>query len=193
MTKRILKFAGAASLIAVLSGCGAGRIEKWELATRGQNRSLRAGSDLLGVTVPVLRAPGLERVWGAPRIDRDGEGGYRLTYADPKRPFARLMIHGMAEPLPKLSSPPMLSGEEMRNNTLAGYEREQEWRTVSVLGEKVRWFQESAGGGADGAYYSTEGFTLKAADGRKGHYRLVAEHGESGAEDVARWFGSVSF
>ena len=193
MTKRLWKFAGTATLIAALSGCGGGGIEKWELSTRERNRSLRAGNDLLGVTVPVLRAPGLERVWGAPKIQRDGEGGYCLTYADPKKPFVRLMVHGMAEPLPKLSSPPLLAGEEMRNNTLAGYEKEQEWRSVSVLGEEVRWFQESAGGGADGAYFSTEGFTLKASDGRKGHYRLVAEHGDGGAEDVARWFGSVSF
>lgn len=193
MIKRIWKFAGAPILIAALSGCGAGRIEKWEQVTGERNRSLRDGTNLLGVTVPVLRAPGLERVWGAPKIQRDGEGGYCLTYADPKRPFARLMVHGMAEPLPKLSSPPMLSGEEVRNNTLGGYQVEQEWRTVEVLGEKVRWYQESTSGGADGAYFSTEGFTLEAADGRKGHYRLVAEHGDDAAEDVARWFGSVSF
>ena len=193
MTKRTFRFAGIAGLIALLSGCGAGRIEKWEQVTGDRNRTLRDGANLLGVTVPVLRAPGLERVWGAPKIQRDGDGGYCLTYADPKRPFARLMVHGMAEPLPKLSSPPKLSGEEVLNNTLAGYEVEQDWRSVEVLGEKVRWYQESTGGGADGAYFSTEGFSLKAADGRKGHYRLVAEHPETGAEDVARWFGSVSF
>ena len=187
------KTAAYGLLIFGLAGCGAGRIEKWELATGERNRSLRTAGDLLGVTVPVLRAPGLERVWGAPKIERDGRGGYCLTYADPKRPFTRLMIHGMAEPLPKLSSPPLLAGEEMRNNTLAGYQREQEWRTVSVLGDKVRWFQESAGGGADGAYFSTEGFSLKAPDGRKGHYRLVAEQGSEAPEDVVRWFGSVSF
>lgn len=193
MIKRTFGFAGIAGAIVLLSGCGAGRIEKWEEATGERNRLLRDGSDLLGVTVPVLRAPGLERVWGAPKIRRDGEGGYCLTYADPKRPFFRLMVHGMAEPLPKLSSPPKLSGEEMRNNTLAGFEKEQEWRTVRVLGEEVRWYQESTGGGADGAYFSTEGFTLKAADGRKGHYRLVAEQGEESPEEIARWFGSVSF
>lgn len=185
--------AGIAALGIALSSCGAGRIEKWELATGERNRALRGAEDLLGVTVPVLRAPGLERVWGAPKISRDGEGGYRLTYADPKRPFARLMIHGQAKPLPKLSSPPPLAGEEMRNNTLTGYQREQEWREVRVLGETVRWFQESTGGGADGAYFSSEGFSLEAPDGREGHYRLVAEHGDGGAEDVARWFGSVSF
>lgn len=193
MTKRCRNLAGSAVLIAVLSGCGAGRIEKWEEATGERNRSLRDGVDLSGVTVPVLRAPGLERVWGAPKIRRDGEGGYCLTYADPKRPFTRLMIHGMAEPLPKLSSPPKLAGEEMLNNTLAGYEKEQEWRRVRVLGEEVRWYQESAGGGADGAYFSTEGFSVETADGREGHYRLVAEHGGDSPEDVARWFGSVGF
>lgn len=187
------KIAGWVAVVAGLSACGGGRVEKWEQVTGEGDRALRAGGDLLGVTVPVLRAPGLERVWGAPRIERDGEGGYRLTYVDPKRPFARLMIRGVAEPLPKLSSPPPISGEEMRNNTLAGYEREQEWREVVVLGRPVRWFQESAGGGADGAYFSTEGFSVKAADGRRGHYRLVAEHGEAAGEEVARWFGSVGF
>ncbi len=193
MKSLLLKVAGAVSMVLALAGCGAGRIEKWDTATGERNRSLRAGGDLLGVTVPVLRSKGLEQVWGAPKIQRDGEGGYCLTYADPKRPFVRLIVHGMAEPLPKLSSPPLLAGEEMRNNTLAGYQREQEWRSVSVLGEKVRWYQESASGGADGSYFSTEGFSLKAPDGRKGHYRLVAEHGDNAAEDVTRWFGSVSF
>jgi hypothetical protein len=193
MGKTMLKLAGAVTFALALTGCGAGKVDEWEEANRSRYRVLKPGDDLLGVTVPVLRSRGLEQVWGAPKIERDGDGGYCLTYADPRKPFTRLMIHGMAEPLPKLSSPPKLSGEEMRNNTLAGYEREQEWRTTEVTGETVRWYQESAGGGADGAYFSTEGFTRKAPDGRKGHYRLVAESGDDAAEAVARWFGSVSF
>ena len=103
------------------------------------------------------------------------------------------MIHGMATPLPRLSRPPLLSGEHMVRDTLTGYGKKQEWREVTILGEEVRWFQESASSGADGAYFSTEGFTLKAPDGRKGYYRLVAEHGDTATTDVARWFGSVSF
>jgi hypothetical protein len=182
----------ALAIVLLFAGCGGG-VEQWQEATSARYRVLRPGGDLLGVTVPVLRARGLEQVWGAPKIQRDGDGGYCLTYADPDRPFTRLMIHGMAAPLPRLSSPPKLAGEEMRNNTLAGYEREQEWRTVTVAGEKVRWFQESASGGADGAYFSTEGFTLRSPDGREGHYRLVAENGDDATEAVARWFGSVSF
>jgi hypothetical protein len=141
----------------------------------------------------VLRSHGLERVWGAPKIRRDGKGGYLLTYADPKRPFARLMIHGMTGSLPKLSSPPPVGGQRMVNDTLSGYEEKQEWRKVRVLGEEIRWFQESDGGGADGAWFSTEGFSLEAPDGRKGYYRLVAEHGDTAVGDVERWFGSVSF
>ena len=193
MGKAILKLAGVVSFVLAVTGCGSGRIDKWEKANSDRYGMLKPGSDLLGVTVPVLRSRGLEQVWGAPKIQRDGEGGYCLTYADPKKPFTRLMIHGMAEPLPKLSSPPKLGGEKMRNNTLTGYEHEQQWRTVSVQEQKVRWYQESASGGADGAYFSTEGFTLKGPDGRKGHYRLVAENGDDAAEAVARWFGSVSF
>ena len=193
MGKAMFKLAGIASFVLAVTGCGSGRLDKWENANKARYDMLKPGSDLLGVTVPVLRARGLEQVWGAPKIQRDGEGGYCLTYADPKKPFTRLMIHGMAEPLPKLSSPPKLAGEEERNNTLTGYERDQPWRTVTVQEQKVRWYQESAGGGADGAYFSTEGFTLKAPDGRKGHYRLVAENGDDAAEAVVRWFGSVSF
>lgn len=187
------KTLGATSFVLALTGCGGGRIEAWEKATGDRSQSLQGSADLLGVTVPVLRSHGLERVWGQPKIQRDGKGGYLLTYADPKQPFTRLMIHGMTEPLPKLSTPPPFGGEHMVNDTLTGYEKEQAWRKVSVLGEEVRWFQESASGGADGAYFSTEGFSRKAPDGRKGYFRLVAEHGDTATGDVDRWFGSVSF
>lgn len=193
MFARLWKMLGATSFVLALTGCGGGRLEAWEKATGTRNQSLQGASDLLGVTVPVLRAHGLERVWGAPKIQRDGEGGYLLTYADPKRPFTRLMIHGMTEGLPKLSSPPLVGGERMVNDTLSAREEKQEWRKVSVLGEEVRWFKESASGGADGAFFSTEGFSLKSPDGRKGYYRLVAEHGDTATADVERWFGSVSF
>ena len=193
MLARLWKMFGATSFALALTSCGGGRIEAWGKATGARDLSLQGSSDLLGVTVPVLRSHGLERVWGAPKIQRDGKGGYLLTYADPNRSSARLMIHGMAEPLPKLSSPPVVGGDRMVNDTLAGREKKQEWREVSILGEEIRWFQESAGGGAEGAYFSTEGFSLKAPDGRKGYFRLVAEHGGAATVDVARWFGSVSF
>lgn len=192
MARIALKVAGAVSFVLALAGCGAG-IEEWEQATGERNQVLRRGGDLLGVTVPVLRAPGLERVWGSPMIQRDGEGGYCLTYSDPKRPARKLMVHGMAEPLPKLSSPPTIGGETMLNNTLTHREDGQDWRKVEIQGETVRWFQESAGSGAEGAYFSTVGFSLKSADGRKGYYRLVAENGDAAGEEVVRWFGSVAF
>ena len=193
MFGRLWKTLGATSFVLALTGCGGGGAEAWQKATSDRYSSLQGARDLLGVTVPVLRSHGLERVWGAPKIQRDGSGGYVLTYADPNRPFTKLMIHGMAEPLPKLSAPPLKGGERMVNDTLSGYEEKQEWRKVTILGEDVRWFQESASSGADGAYFSTEGFSLKAADGRKGYYRLVAEHCDTATADVSRWFGSVSF
>ncbi|WP_035612064.1 hypothetical protein [Haloferula sp. BvORR071] len=193
MLRKLWKPLGLTSCLFALASCGNGGSDAWQKATSARSETLNESADLLGVTVPVLRAKGLEQVWGSPKIKRDGQGGYLLTYADPKQPFTRLMIHGMAAPLPRLSQPPLLSGEHMVRDTLTGYQKKQEWREVTILDEKVRWFQESASGGADGAYFSTEGFTLKASDGRKGHYRLVAEHGDDEAVEVARWFSSVSF
>ncbi len=193
MFGRLLKMLGATSFALTLGACGSGRTEAWQKAVGERNAALREGTDLLGVTVPVLRSRGLEKVWGAPAIKRDGEGGYLLTYTDPRRPSSRLMIRGMAEPLPKLSSPPPLRGDRVESNTLSPEPVKQEWRETSIQGEEVRWFQESAATASAAPLYGTEGFTLKAPDGRKGHFRLLARHGGGLPEDVARWFGSVSF
>ncbi len=155
--------------------------------------SLRRVASVNGITVPLLKSPDLERVWGAPEIERDASGSaYRLTYKDPKRPFTRLMICGMTTPLPSLSSPPLLSGEEMVNDRLTGFRRPQSWKEVMILARKVRWFQESTSGGADGAYYSTECVEMKAANGRIGFYVLQAEAGDD-TNPVVRWFKSVRF
>ena len=96
----MLKLAGAVSFVLAVTGCGSGRVDKWDSANKARAGILKPGSDLLGVTVPVLRSQGLEQVWGAPKIQRDGEGGYCLTYSDPRKPFTRLMIHGMPAPSP---------------------------------------------------------------------------------------------
>lgn len=192
MTGTFWKSLGLTSFVLALAGCGSGGVQEWDRVTSARYSSLQKSPNLLGVTVPVLRSHGLERVWGQPEIELDGKGGYMLNYRDPKQPFTRLVVHGMTGPLPKLSSPPPVSGEEMVNDQLTGYRRPQGWREVMIAGQKVRWFQQSASGGADGAYFSTEGFTLKSPDGRTGHYFLVAETGDDAA-GVARWFGSVSF
>lgn len=193
MGKMIAKLSGAVLSALAMTACGTGGTDRWTEATRARHQILRQGNDLLGVTVPVLRSRGLEQVWGAPAIQRDGEGGYCLTYSDPREPSNRLMIHGMATPMPKLSSPPKLADESMRNNTLGGREHEQAWRGTSIADNKVRWFQESSGNGITRARFSTEGFTLKSPDGRTGHYRLAAENRDNAPETVARWFGSASF
>ncbi len=193
MLGTIWKTLGAASFVLSLAGCGSGGgTQAWGNATSARYSALRDSPTLLGVTVPVLRSHGLERVWGAPQIKVDGSGGYTLSYKDPKQPFTRLEIHGLTSPMPKLSSPPPFSGEEMVNDELTGFTRPQNWRELVIAGQKVRWFQEMAGGGADGDYYHTEGFTLTAPDGRTGHYFLVAET-LGDVQAVSRWFGSVSF
>ncbi len=179
----------------VFGGCGSGakNPDPWEAANRAQRDSLHLVASPERIEVPLLRSPGLERAWGAPEIKRDASGStYLLIYKDPKQPFTRLLIYGMTKPLPLLTSPPLISGEKMVNDQLTGFQRPQSWREVMIDGRKVRWFQESTSSGADGAYYSTECFQQKAADGRIGYYRLNAEAGDD-TETVVRWFSSVRF
>lgn len=63
----------------------------------------------------------------------------------------------------------------MVDGELGSIEVTQNWRTTSILGKPVRWYQEASGGGADGAYYETEGFALTDPNGKTGYYRMVIE------------------
>lgn len=60
-----------------------------------------------------------------------------------------------------------------------------------MAGRKVRWYQESLSGGADGAYYSTEGFALTDGQGRTGYYRMVVESGNNADAEVSRRFSTA--
>ena len=169
-------------LLAVLASCvlgsscaGGGGAAAWERATQDRNMALRQAGSLAGVTVPVLKAPRLEASWGAPEIDLAPDGGYRLSYKDLSRPFERLVIHGSPRALPALVDPPLLGYQDFVNDELTGLTRPQSWQSTRILNREVRWFKESEGGGADGDYWSTEGFSATAPDGRSGHYRLVIE------------------
>jgi hypothetical protein len=101
MRGAVWKMLGLGSCILTLGSCGStGKMEAWTKATGNRTDSLHDASSLSGVTIPILKAEGLERVWGAPEIKADSTGGYLLTYRDPKHSFTRLMIHGMTAPLP---------------------------------------------------------------------------------------------
>lgn len=172
---RLLLAPAVATLALILSSCGGGGAAAWDREVGNRNMALQPASSLAAASVPILRAPGLDAKWGAPQMDVAADGSYRLSYKDPSRPFERLVIYGSPKPMPVLTDPPLVSYEDLVNDELTGLTRPQAWETTVILGRSVRWFKEADGGGADGDYWSTEGFSVTAADGRSGNYRLVIE------------------
>jgi hypothetical protein len=153
--------------------------------------SLKKADSLAGVKVPVVTSPSFEKKWGAPEIRTSESGNYELNYANPDQPFDRFVIQGSPVPFPPLTKAPMVNGEEMVNDELTAVEYPQEFRTVEVAGRQVRWYQESLSGGADGAYYATEGFALTDDKGRTGYYRMVVESGNGAHAVVAKRFATA--
>ncbi|MDP0491976.1 MAG: hypothetical protein Q7Q71_13080 [Verrucomicrobiota bacterium JB023] len=125
--------------------------------------------------IPVLRSAKLAKAWGEPTFESAPDGTYRLSYANHAAAFERLVIYGYPRPLPHLTEAPDFYSNEMVNDELTAVAHSQQFREVSILGKPVRWFTETTGGGADGNYYTTEGFTLIDPAGKIGHYRLVIE------------------
>lgn len=157
------------------NSAGSDGAEKWKQFTGNLNLSLRRADSLEGLKIPLVSSPALDRAWGPPLIQTTTAGHYRLSYRSPRDPFERLVIYGSPTPFPALRTPPSLEKTTMLNDELGSVEVGQVWRVTAVLGRPVRWFTESQGGGTDGGYYSTEGFTLRHPSGSLGHYRLVIE------------------
>jgi hypothetical protein len=107
------------------------------------------------------------------------------------QPFDRLAIYGSPKPFPVLSKAPPFAKDEEVNGELTAVDYDQEFRTTTINGQPVRWFKECGSGGADGAYYSTTGFSVTDDFGKTGYYRLVVEGGDDMEAEVARRFSSV--
>ena len=163
----------------------------WSKATGDFYLGLEEVDTLKSAKPPVLRSPAYEAKLGKPKVRMTAGGDYELNYANPAQPFDRLAIQAISRPFPKLNKVPKVSAEKEINGKLTGVMIPQKFRTVTIEGQQVRWFQESTAGGADGAYYTTEGFSLKDIFGNIGYYRLVMEGGGSGGSEVAKRFASV--
>jgi hypothetical protein len=179
--KHLIFPVAAATLVITSCGPSGSDHTAWHAATAASYQGLRSVANTSSVKIPVLQSKAFESKWGKPKVELNGTGGYRLSYSNPSTPFDRLVIYGSSTAFPALSSPPKASFDEMVNGELGVVKRAQSWRTVMVAGKKVRYFQESGPGGADGAYYSTEGFSVTGPDGKTGYYRMVVEAGNDEA------------
>ncbi|BDS07911.1 hypothetical protein NT6N_29510 [Oceaniferula spumae] len=190
--KQAYLFSLAATLTFAACGPSGSGNSAWNAAVSASYQGLNTVADTSSVSIPVLQSKSFAASWGKPKVEVNAAGGYRLSYSDPSQPFNRMEIYGSASALPSLSSPPKLESEEMVDGELSMVESAQSWRTVTIAGKTVRFYKVSNSGGADGAYYSTEGFSLTGPDGKVGHYRLVAEAGDD-ESSVRRRFSSAGF
>ena len=163
----------------------------WREFISGTYDGLNEVAALGAPEIPVLTSPAYEQKWGKPKVRVSDSGIYELNYANPAQPFDRLAIYGSKKPFPKLTIPPTYSTDEEVNGELASVRHTQSFRSIMINGKPVRWFQESGPGGADGAYYSTEGFSATNTAGQTGYYRLVVEGGINMDPEIARRFSSV--
>jgi len=173
----------------LLAHC-AGSNSDWLDRVYQRASSLKQADSLNDIEKPALISASLEASWGKPKIEISPKGDYRLIYADPTKPFNRLLIYRYHKPLSPLTSPPDASGEKMIKGELTGVDIPQKWRHGKVLNQPVRWFQESLSSGTDGAYFSTEGFSLKDSNGETSHYRIVIEGSE---KDMTKRLISLSW
>ena len=163
----------------------------WHDFTSKTYEGLTEASTLGETAIPALTSPQYQKMWGQPKVRKSRSGVYELNYANPAQPFDRLAIYGSPKPFPALVQAPFYSKDEEVNGELTAIDHTQSFRTTTINGQPVRWFKESGSGGADGAYYSTTGFSLTDSSGRTGHYRLVVEGGDDMEAEVARRFSSV--
>ena len=179
-----------------LSSCSSsssGSETEWNQSIGKFNLGLEPAISLANAKPPILHSPTYEEKWGDPKVQITSGGDYELNYTNPSQPFDRLVIQGTTSPFPKLTKAPAVRGEKILNGELVEDLVPQNFRTVIIEGQAVRWFQESTSGGADGAYYSTEGFSLKDSSGKIGYYRLVVEGGNEQDIKISRRFTSVTF
>lgn len=163
----------------------------WHDGISESYHGLTKASSLGQRAIPVLISPKYEQMWGRPKVRQSPSGVYELDYANPAVPFDRLAIYGSPKPFPALSKAPPFGKDEEVNGKLTAVDHDQSFRTTTINGQPVRWFKESGSGGADGAYYSTTGFSATDASRKTGYYRLVVEGGDEMEAEVARRFSSV--
>jgi len=181
----------------VPTGCADSGISRGELnadfyPSLAQEDSLTGAAALKEVTtIPILKVPSFEAKWGAPSVRVSRSGNYELNYANPDQPFDRVAVHASEKPFPTFKTVPKVNGERMVNDELTAVKVPQKFRTVVIEGKTVKWFQEALSGGADGAYYMTEGFSLTDASGKTGYYRLVVESGDNADVLVSRRFSAA--
>lgn len=158
-----------------------------------ESRALQeTGGYLSQVKMPVIRSSYFEKNWGQPDVTTFEDGGYRLRYRQGTT-LNYVFIQGLAKADPVPATPPDWTEEvwDDRKGTLSLAYHKQPWRETTILGTRVKWYQNDSGGGADFPCYKTVDFTLTGPDGRTGAYRISVC--TTNAEEATDWITRVNW
>ena len=127
------------------------------------------------VNVPMLKAPGLAKRWGAPQFLTGFNGAYALRYENPKDRMQTLTIYGTSRKFPVAGPvPPRYTdlGRDEETGTYRPREVNPVWYFTKVDGKIVRYSVVESGVSDEPWELATETFRHTAADGRDASYRI---------------------
>jgi len=136
-----------------------------------------------------LHSPALERKWQA----RDSDG--MIRYVDPASSLQFLAIRKLNGPGPSLAEAPLITplgyGDPGSNSKKKPYK--QSWKSSIIAGQKVRWYQQDEGSGADFPGFSTEPFAITTRTGQIEYYEILVCSGMQGdyLRDIDQMLSSV--
>ena len=149
-------------------------------------------SDRPSRSVPLLESDFFAQNWKIQSQRPTRNGGHQIIYRQGTS-LNMVMVESLpgAVPVPAIPPPVRFAVEAPGEPHGAVRERPQPWRTTTILGHPVRWFQVDEGSGADFPAYETVVFPLTHPDGRSGYYRVrvLAED----AASAAKWISKVNW
>lgn len=124
--------------------------------------------------LPILSSPGRAQAWGKPQSVQTKDG-YYTTYINPSNRKERIRIIASRQMMPFFVYPPNITGTQIINGVPTKADIPQSWKTASINGTKVKWYQSSFPSSQRAAIFRTLGVELKDSSGARGQFRIQAE------------------
>ena len=134
------------------------------------------GPDKSAGPVPTLHNRALEKSWGMPVREQTSDG-FRLTYNNPSYSLNRLTINARNRMWASHQYPPNVKGQKFVNGEFIPTSKPQVFRSATIIGKKIKYYQTDEGSGADAPRFRAMGVQLTDPSGAVGNY-LIDYEGE---------------
>ena len=126
--------------------------------------------------VPTLHNRALQKSWGKPKSEQTSDG-FRVTYTNPSYSSNRLTILAKKSMWASHQYPPNVEGQKLVNGNFIPTSKPQVFRSATIMGKRIKYYQTHEGSGADAPRFRTVGVQLTNPSGAVGNY-LIDHEGE---------------